>query len=225
MTWRILSRRSLASVLTGLGLGLAQGASAQDAPPPLTLVAYGDSLIHGYGLPPGATLPEQLEAALRTEGWKVTVLNAGNSGDTTASGKARLDWTLADRPDALLLALGANDGLRGLSPAETESNLRAIIEELQRREVPVLLAGMMAPRNLGPDYAAEFDPLYLRLAQDYDLVLTPFLLDGVALVPELNQADGIHPNGEGVGIMVETLLPGARELLRRAVHLKQVKAS
>lgn len=223
MTKRILSRRALASALAVLGLGLMQTAKAES--PPIVLAAYGDSLVHGYGLAPGTTLPEKLQAALREEGWNVTVLNAGNSGDTSASGLARLDWTLAEPPDALLLALGANDGLRGLDPAETEANLRAIIEELNRRSVPVQLAGMMAPRNLGPDYAADFDPLYANLAEEYELVLTPFLLDGVALVTELNQADGIHPNAEGVDVVVETLLPGARELMRRAVHEKQLKGS
>ncbi|MEQ8650979.1 MAG: arylesterase [Kiloniellales bacterium] len=223
MTKRTLSRRALASALTLLGFGLMQSAHAES--PQLVLAAYGDSLIHGYGLAPGDTVPEKLQAALREEGWNVTVLNAGNSGDTSASGLARLDWTLSERPDALLLALGANDGLRGLEPSETEANLRAIIEELNRRGVPIQLAGMLAPRNLGPDYAADFDPIYANLAEEYQLVLTPFLLDGVALVQELNQADGIHPNAEGVDVVVETLLPGARELMRRAVHEKQLKGS
>lgn len=199
--------------------------SAHAESPELVLAAYGDSLIHGYGLAPGDTVPEKLQVALREEGWNVTVLNAGNSGDTSASGLARLDWTLSERPDALLLALGANDGLRGLEPSETEANLRAIIEELNRRGVPIQLAGMLAPRNLGPDYAHDFDPIYANLAEEYQLVLTPFLLDGVALVQELNQADGIHPNAEGVDVVVETLLPGARELMRRAVHEKQLKGS
>ncbi len=223
MTKRFLSRRTVASALAVLGIGITPAAVAES--PPLVLVAYGDSLIHGYGLAPGDTLPEQLQTKLRQEGWNVTVLNGGNSGDTTASGLARLDWTLAEPPDALLLALGANDGLRGLDPSETEANLRAIIEELRVRGVPVQLAGMLAPRNLGPDYAAEFDPLYADLATEYELVLTPFLLDGVALVPELNQPDGIHPNAEGVEAVVETLLPGARELMRRAVHEKKLKDS
>lgn len=221
MTIATVSRRALTLLLAALGVGMLQGALANDKTPSLLLVAFGDSLIHGYGLAPGDTLPERLEEALLAEGWSVEVLNAGNSGDTTASGLARLDWTLGERPDALLLALGANDGLRGLSPTETEANLRAIIEALQEKDVPILLAGMMAPRNLGPDYAAEFDPLYLRLAHDYDLVLTPFLLDGVALVPELNQDDGIHPNAEGVHLLVENLMPGAREVLRRAASVKQ----
>ncbi len=223
MTKVLLSRRMLASALAILGMSLVQGVKAEGKP--LVLVAYGDSLVHGYGLPAGQTLPERLEAALKEEGWNVKVQNAGNSGDTSAAGLARLDWTLAEPPDALLLALGANDGLRGLEPGQTEENLRAIIEELRRRSVPVQLAGMMAPRNLGPDYASDFDPIYPRLAEEYELVLTPFLLDGVALVPELNQDDGIHPNAHGVEIVVENLLPGARELLRRAVHEQQLKGS
>lgn len=218
------TRRGFAVLLATLSFGATPGLTAE-GPPPVTLVAYGDSLIHGYGLAPGDTLPERLEEALQAEGWKVTVLNAGNSGDTTASGLARLDWTLSDRPDAVLLALGANDGLRGLSPAETKANLRQIIERLQSRQVPILLAGMFAPRNLGPDYAAEFDPIYVMLAEEYGLVLTPFLLDGVALVPELNQPDGIHPNADGVSQVVDNLMPGSRELLRRAVQQKQAAKS
>lgn len=204
--------------MSGLGMGLLQATAAEDPPTTITLLAYGDSLIHGYGLPSGKTLPEQLEQALREEGWRVKVVNGGNSGDTTASGLARLDWTLGEHTDAVLLSLGANDGLRGLSPQDTEANLRQIIERLQARDIPVLLAGMMAPRNLGPDYAEEFDPLYPRLAQDYALDFTPFLLEGVALVPELNQADGIHPNPQGVEVIVETLMPATRALLRDIAH-------
>jgi len=213
----------LTVVLAAVGIAMTSPVDADE--PSLTLMAYGDSLIHGYGLPPGKTLPEQLESALREEGWQVAVINAGNSGDTTASGLARLDWTLGEGADAVLLSLGANDGLRGLSPAETEANLRQIVERLGARGIPVLLVGMMAPRNLGPDYAAEFDPLYPRLAQDYDLAFTPFLLEGVALVPELNQDDGIHPNAAGVEVMVETLLPATREVLRRAARAKEASDS
>lgn len=183
---------------------------------PLRLLAFGDSLIHGYGLSPEESLPAQLEAALRGAGHEVTVVNAGNSGDTTASGLARLEWTLGEPADAVLLALGANDGLRGLPPEEMERNLRTIVEGIQARGLPILLAGMMAPRNWGADYAAEYDAVFPRVAEDYGLLFYPFLLQDVALDPALNQNDGIHPNAAGVGVIVENLLPQAEALLERA---------
>jgi len=183
---------------------------------PVRLLAFGDSLIHGYGLPPDRSLPAQLEAALRAAGEDVVVINGGNSGDTTASGLSRLDWTLAGGADAVLLSLGSNDGLRGLEPAETEKNLRAMLDILRQAKLPVLLAGMYAPRNLGQDYTAAFDAIYPRLAADYGTLFYPFLLEGVALEPALNQADGIHPNAEGVAVIVEGLLPEARSLVEAA---------
>lgn len=183
---------------------------------PVRLLAFGDSLIHGYGLPAEQSLPVQLEAALRAAGEEVVVINGGNSGDTTASGLSRLEWTLAGGADAVLLSLGANDGLRGLDPAETEKNLRAMLDILAQKRLPVLLAGMYAPRNLGADYAAQFDAIYPALAADYGTLFYPFLLQGVALDPTLNQADGIHPNAEGVAIIVQGLLPEAQALVARA---------
>lgn len=182
----------------------------------MRLLAFGDSLIHGYGLPPEESLPAQLEAALKAAGEDVTVINGGNSGDTTASGLSRIAWTLGGGADAVLLSLGANDGLRGLDPAETEKNLRAMLDILKQAKLPVLLAGMYAPRNLGQDYAAAFDALYPRLAQEYGTLFYPFLLQGVALEPALNQADGIHPNAAGVAVIVEGLLPEARALVEEA---------
>ena len=183
---------------------------------PVRVLAFGDSLIHGYGLPPEESLPAQLEAALIAAGEDVTVINGGNSGDTTASGLARLEWTLGGGADAVLLSLGANDGLRGLEPAETEKNLRAMLDVLKQAKLPVLLAGMYAPRNLGQDYAAEFDAVYPRLAAEYGTLFYPFLLQGVVLDPALNQADGIHPNAKGVAVIVEGLLPEARALVEEA---------
>jgi acyl-CoA thioesterase-1 len=191
-----------------------RGLRAEQAP--IRLLAFGDSLIHGYGLPPEESLPAQLEAALRAAGHRVEVINGGNSGDTTASGLARLAWTLGGGADAVLLSLGSNDGLRGLDPAETEKNLRAMLDILQQAKLPVLLAGMYAPRNLGQDYAAEFDSLYPRLAEAYGVLFYPFLLQGVALEPALNQPDGIHPNAAGVAVIVAGLLPEAEALLERA---------
>ncbi|HKY93948.1 MAG TPA: arylesterase [Kiloniellales bacterium] len=183
---------------------------------PVRVLAFGDSLIHGYGLPPEESLPAQLEAALKAAGDDVMVINGGNSGDTTASGLARLEWTLGGGADAVLLSLGANDGLRGLEPAETEKNLRAMLDVLKQAKLPVLLAGMYAPRNLGQDYAAEFDAVYPRLAAEYGTLFYPFLLQGVVLDPALNQADGIHPNAKGVAVIVEGLLPEARALVEEA---------
>jgi acyl-CoA thioesterase I len=174
---------------------------------PLRLMAFGDSLTHGYGLPAGETFPDQLEAALRADGLEVTVINAGNSGDTTAGGRARLDWALADRPDAVILELGANDGLRGLDPAATYDNLDAIMARLAAEGLPVLIAGMLAPPNLGREYGDAFNSVYPRLAEEYDAPLYPFFLEGVALQPKLNQADGIHPNAEGVAEIVRRIKP------------------
>ncbi|RMF12306.1 MAG: arylesterase [Alphaproteobacteria bacterium] len=176
----------------------------------VTVLAFGDSLTAGYGLGAGEALPDQLEQALKDRGIGARVINAGVSGDTTAGGLARLEWTLAgldSPPDLVILALGANDALRGIAPALTRANLAAMIEALQARAIPVLLAGMVAPPNMGPDYAAEFNPIYPELAARYGVALYPFLLDGVAANPALNQEDGMHPNGEGVAVIAERLAP------------------
>lgn len=171
------------------------------------VLAFGDSLTAGYGLAAEDSFTRQLEAQLRAAGHDVAVRNAGVSGDTTAGGRARLAWTIAERPDLVLLELGANDGLRGIDPAETRRNLAAMLEELKRQQIPVLLAGMRAPPNLGRDYAQEFDGLFAALAAEYDVSYYPFFLDGVAAQPALNQADGIHPNAAGVRIIVERITP------------------
>jgi acyl-CoA thioesterase-1 len=190
---------------------LATGAPASAET--IRLLAFGDSLTHGYGLPAGETFPEQLEAALQARGLDVTVINAGNSGDTTAGGLARLDWALADDPDAVLLELGANDGLRGLDPAATYENLDAIMAKLKAEGLPVLVAGMLAPPNLGREYGEAFNRVYPRLAEKYDAPFYPFFLDGVAMEPALNQADGIHPNAEGVAEIVARITPHVVRLL------------
>ena len=194
------------AVLLPMVFGPAQ---AEGSPaPPFRLLAFGDSLIHGYGLAAGQTLPERLEAALKAQGHSVEVVNGGNSGDTTASGRARLDWALSGgRIDFALVALGGNDALRGLDPAATYDNLDAILTRLEAANLPVLLAGMLAPRNLGAEYAAEFDAVFPRLAETHGVAFYPFLLDGVALDPALNQADGIHPNLAGVEVIVAQLAP------------------
>jgi acyl-CoA thioesterase-1 len=183
----------------------AQSTPAQSTP--VKLAILGDSLAAGYGVKPGQSVPARLEAALKAQGRNVTVINHGVSGDTTAGGLDRVDWMLADKPDIVMVELGANDALRGLDPAAAERNLDAIIAKLKAAGVTVWLAGMLAPRNFGPEYAQQFDGLYKRLAEKYNVPLYPFFLDGVAQDVALNQADGLHPNPKGVDIIVERLLP------------------
>jgi acyl-CoA thioesterase-1 len=180
---------------------------------PVKILALGSSLTQGYGLPPGTEFTVQLQAALKKAGVDATVTNAGVSGDTSAGGLARLDWSLADHPDAVILELGSNDMLRGIPPAVTEKNLSAILDKLGAAHVKVLLTGMHAQRNLGADYVKQFDSIYPRLAKDYNLLFYPFFLDGVALNPKLNQADGMHPNPAGVKVVVARMLPYVKKLV------------
>ena len=179
------------------------------------VLVLGDSLVAGYGLPPGQSLPDQLQRDLAASGIAVTVINAGVSGDTTAGGLARLDWSLADNPDAVIIVLGGNDMLRGLPPEGTAANLDAIIGRLRALNIEVLLTGMLAPRNLGPDYIASFDAIYPALAGRYDIEFYPFFLDGVALDPALNLDDGLHPNRQGITEISRRMLPVVRRLLAR----------
>jgi acyl-CoA thioesterase-1 len=190
----------------------AQGAGQE----PVRLLALGDSLTAGYGLPPGQGFVPRLQAALAEKGRQVRVLDGGVSGDTSAGGLARVDWSLAENPQAVILELGANDGLRGLPPASTRQNLAGILDKLAARNLPVLLAGMLAPPNLGADYGREFNAIYPELAAARPgTLLYPFFLEGVAGNPALNQADGIHPNPQGVGIVVNGILPFVERLLDR----------
>jgi acyl-CoA thioesterase-1 len=182
---------------------------------PVKILALGSSLTQGYGLPPGTEFTVQLQAALKQAGIDAVVTNAGVSGDTSAGGLARLDWSLADHPDAVILELGSNDMLRGIAPAETEKNLRAILDRLKAVHMKVLLTGMHAQRNLGADYVKQFDTIYPRLAKDYNVLFYPFFLDGVALNPKLNQADGMHPNPAGVKVVVARMLPFVKKLVGR----------
>jgi len=179
---------------------------------PVKILALGTSLTQGYGLPPGTDFTVQLQAALKRDGVDAVVTNAGVSGDTSAGGLARLEWSLADRPDAAIIELGSNDMLRGLPPEQTEKNLRAILTRLKAAKVKVLLIGMKAQRNLGSDYVKQFDTIYPRLAKEQGVLFYPFILDGVALNPKLNQADGIHPNPDGVKVIVARVLPLAKKL-------------
>ncbi len=185
---------------------------------PVTLLALGDSLTAGLGLEASAAFPARLEAALKAKGLDVRIVNAGVSGDTAAAGLARLDWALSDDVDGIIVELGANDALRGLDPAQTESALNAILGKAAARKLPVLIAGMQAPPNLGPEYVAAFDAIYPRLAEKHGAILYPFFLDGVAAQPSLNQADGIHPNGKGVDIVVERIMPSVEGLIQRAAQ-------
>ncbi len=185
---------------------------------PLKILALGTSLTEGYGVPPGQDFTAVLEARLKAGGSDVKLINAGVSGDTSAGGLARLDWSLADHPDAAIVELGSNDALRGQSPQQTESNIAAVLTKLKAAHIPVLLVGMKAPRNLGPEYAAQFDPIYPKLAKRFDVLLYPFILDGVAMNPKLNQADGIHPNPAGVKIVVARMLPIVKQLVAQVKH-------
>ncbi|MGQ0484614.1 MAG: arylesterase [Hyphomicrobiales bacterium] len=185
---------------------------------PVSILVLGDSLTAGLGLQASEAFPARLEAALKAKGLDVRIVNAGVSGDTAAAGLARLDWALTDDVDGLIVELGANDALRGLDPAQTEAALDAILARATARKLPVLMAGMQAPPNLGPDYGAAFDVIYPRLAEKHGAILYPFFLDGVAAQPSLNQTDGIHPNGKGVDIIVERIMPSVEGLIRRAAQ-------
>lgn len=183
---------------------------------PVRVLMLGDSITAGYGLPPGQGLVPRLQAALQAPGRQVRLIDAGVSGDTTAGGLARIDWSLAENPQAAVVALGGNDGLRGLPPANSRANLAGILDRLAARNIPVLLAGMLAPPNLGADYGREFASIYTTLAAERPrLILYPFLLEGVAGDAALNQPDGIHPNPAGVAEMVRRMLPVTQTLLDR----------
>jgi acyl-CoA thioesterase I len=181
---------------------------------PFTILALGDSLTAGLGLDQPQSFPSRLEAALKAKGHDVAVINAGVSGDTAAQGAARLDWSLTDEVDGVIVALGANDALRGLPPAQAEAALDGILAKVKAKGLPALVLGMRAPPNLGPDYAAAFEPMYATLTAKHGAALYPFFLEGVAANAALNQADGIHPNAAGVDVIVAGVLPLAEALLK-----------
>jgi acyl-CoA thioesterase I len=210
-----MKRNAVAAILLAglLFAPLQRGAAAPQAP---VIVALGDSLTAGLGLPQGQTFPTQLEMALKARGIEARVLNAGVSGDTAAAGLARLDWAVPEDASAVIIELGANDALQGLPPEGTKQALAAIIEKVQAKGLPILLAGMEAPRNLGKEYVDAFGAIYPDLAARYGLILYPFFLDGVALNQNLMQSDGLHPNAEGVAVIVENMLPKVEELLGQA---------
>lgn len=203
---RLSLRLSVLLLLTLLAAPVAQAA-------PVKLLVLGDSLSAGYGLPHAQGFEAQLGAALAARGQDVRIIDGAVSGDTSAGGRARLDWVLGDKPDAAIVELGANDGLRGLDPAEMQANLESILDTLANRHIPVLLTAMYAPPNLGPDYERRFRAVFDTLGKRPGVVYDPFFLQGVATVPELTQPDGLHPNAEGVQRIVGRILPGVERLL------------
>jgi acyl-CoA thioesterase-1 len=190
-------------------------AGAPAAARTIRLVVLGDSLTAGLGLPPGKAFPDRLQAALRAKGWDVEVLNAGVSGDTAADGLARYDWAVPADADALIVELGANDMLRGLTPEVTKKALSAILDKAHAARLPTLVAGMRAAPNLGAEYGRDFSAIYPALAKAHDVALYPFFLDGVAGDPKLNQADGMHPTVEGVEAIAERIAPSVEGILKQ----------
>ncbi len=182
---------------------------------PIRIVAFGDSLTAGYQLPPPDAFPAQLERALKARGYNVKVLNAGVSGDTTRGGLERFDWAVPQDTDAVILELGANDALRGISPNITRQNLAGILEKLKAKQIPVLLAGMRALANWGDEYAAKFNVIFPDLAKANNAILYPFFMEGVIDKPELKLADALHPNAKGVALIVKQILPDVEKLIAR----------
>ena len=215
---RVCNRRGTVHALAGLflcAISALWGATASAQPATATrILAFGDSLTAGYGLDDlSQAFPAQLERALRAKGHDVTILQGGISGDTTTGGVSRLDWSLAAKPDGVIVELGGNDGLRAIDPKLTEDNLRAIVGRLKKDGTPVLLTGMQAPPNLGRDYGTRFAASFTSVAKDSGVLFYPFFLDGVAGIPDLNQADRIHPTPKGVAIVVARILPSVEKLI------------
>jgi acyl-CoA thioesterase-1 len=200
--------------MTGFMIALGLPAGAADKP--LQIVALGDSLTAGLGLETRDAFPTRLAKALAAKGVVVAISNAGVSGDTMSGGLARLDWSVPPGTDAVILELGANDALRGIDPAVTRRTLDAILQALAKRKIPVLLCGMLAPRNLGSEYAQKFDAIFPDLAKTYGVVFYRFFLDGVVTDRKLNQGDGLHPTAAGVDVIVAKILPKVEELIARA---------
>ena len=212
-----MRKLGLAGVGTTILISAASSlAVADDTKNSIRIVAFGDSLTAGYLLRPNEAFPAQLQMALQAKGHKVEIVNAGVSGDTTAGGADRLDWTLQNGADAVILELGANDALRGLEPKQARANLNQMLTAITAKGTPVLLAGMRAPGNWGGDYVKTFDAIFPELAAKHGAALYPFFLDGVALNPQLVQADGLHPTAAGVAEIVKRILPYAEALVARA---------
>jgi acyl-CoA thioesterase-1 len=200
----------LALLMTGTAFAQAPVAAPAK---PIKMVVLGDSLSAGFGLTAAAAFPARLQKSLESKGIKVDMVNAGVSGDTASGGRDRLDWSIPDGTEMVIVELGANDALRGTDPAVTRAALSDILTRLKARKIAVLLCGMLAPPNYGSDYANRFNAIYLELAKTFDVPLYPFFLDGVAAEKKLNQADGIHPTAEGVDLIVKNILPTVEALL------------
>lgn len=194
-----------------LGLPL-WSATASDT---TTIIAFGDSLVAGYGLPATESFPSQLQGTLAKEGYQVNVINAGVSGETSAGGRARIEWLLKQKPDIVILVLGANDVLRGISPYVTRANLEEILKRLREQQIEVIIGGMKAPPNLGMKFQAEFDKIYPDLATQYGAALYPFFLEKVYNEASLNLEDGIHPNLEGINLIVSDILPYIKMVIQK----------
>ncbi|MGO7183085.1 arylesterase [Rhizobium brockwellii] len=208
---------ALQFTVIAVSLILATAANART----INLVGFGDSLMAGYQLPPGDGFPEKLQAALKAKGIDVTIANAGVSGDTTTGGLARIDWSVPDGTDGVILELGANDALRGIPPEESAKNLDQMIIRLKERGIAVLLAGIIAPPNMGADYAARFNPIYQKLSEKHGLPLYAFFLDGVALEAGLKLDDGMHPNAKGIDVMVEKMEPAVTNFVETISSVKK----
>lgn len=208
-------QRFVAIVALAWVMFMAASGAALAADRPVRIVALGDSLSAGFGLPASAAFPTRLEQALKAKGLAVDIANAGVSGDTASGGLSRLNWSVPEGTDAVILELGANDMLRGVDPQLTRKAIETIVRTLKGRRIEVLLAGMRAPPNLGADYRRAFDAIFPDLASAYGLVFYPFFLDGIAADPKLNQRDGIHPTQAGIDIIVARILPKAEELVAR----------
>lgn len=211
----------LAALLVNLCMSTASGEAAR----PVRIVAFGDSLTAGLGVAPQDAFPVQLQRALRSRGVAAEVINAGVSGDTSGAGLQRLEWAVPASADAVILELGANDALRGIDPKLTRAALEKIINRLQAKGLGILIAGMRAPQNWGDAYARDFDSVFPELAAASGSMLYPFFLDGVALQPDLNQADGLHPTAKGVAVIVERMLPKVLELIERVEAKRKAAAS
>src|SRR3984893_11501982 len=207
--------RGAGLILAAVVLALMTIASPSKARVPVIL-DFGDSLTAGYGVPAGQAFPARLQAWLHERGIAARVVNAGVSGDTTAGGLARLDWALADKPDLVILALGANDALRGIDPAAVRNNLDTMLRRIKTTGAKVLLVGMLAPPNWGEEYKTEFDRIFPDLSRTNGVPLYPFFLEGVAMKPELNQPDGLHPNERGVAVLVDRIAPVVARLVEGA---------
>jgi len=215
-------RFTIACAIAGAAIVACVGlARSEAADPPVRIVALGDSLTAGFGLPAEAAFPARLARALGTHGAAVAIANAGVSGDTAADGLARLAWSVPEGSEAVIVELGANDALRGIDPQVTRAALESILRTLKQRRIAVLLAGMLAPRNLGSDYTRAFDAIFPGLAAQFDTFFYPFFLEGVAADPALNQTDGLHPTAAGVDVIVHKMLPKVEELIEAARSNRQ----